>query len=239
MQYKELAYNDLINTILANREVNLADALKKSSILRERVYKTIYDFCAAEKQQLQSQRAVDELIFLMLDSHFDMDDVATGLLVMHINERYHNTKSQISSLPLGEQQNSGISRTEALNPPEPNLRIIQQKVYTYVEEMPKLPGGGGNGAIVAAIQKATKYPPLAVRNQVQGRVFVSFIVNAQGDVEDVKVVKSLGSGLDEEVARAVYQLPRFVPGKQAGKAVAVSFTVPITFRLSDVPTPAP
>lgn len=239
MKYKEWAYDDLSNTILANHEVNLTDALKKSPVLRERVYKTIYDFCAAMKQQLHSYRTVDELMFVLLDSHFDMDDVATSMLVMHINERYHNTKPQTDRLPSGEQQNSAINQAEAQNPLVPDLETTRQKVYTYVEVMPQLPGGGGNAAIINAIQQAVKYPPLAVRNQVQGRVVVSFTVNAQGDVSDVKIVKGLGSGLDEEVARAVYQFPRFVPGKQDGKAVAVSFTVPITFKISDAPTPAP
>lgn len=109
--------------------------------------------------------------------------------------------------------------------------VVENKVYTYVEQMPELPGGGGNTAIVAAIQKATKYPPLALRNQVEGRIFVSFTVNAQGDVSDVKVVKGLGSGLDEETIRAVKTLPKFVPGKQNGRSVSVSFTVPITFKI--------
>ena len=109
--------------------------------------------------------------------------------------------------------------------------VVENKVYTYVEQMPQLPGGGGNGAIVAAIQKATKYPSLALRNQVEGRIFVSFTVNPQGDVSDVKVVKGLGSGLDEETIRAVKTLPKFIPGKQNGRAVSVSFTVPITFKI--------
>jgi protein TonB len=109
--------------------------------------------------------------------------------------------------------------------------VVENKVYTYVEQMPELPGGGGNTAIVAAIQKATKYPPLALRNQVEGRIFVSFTVNAQGDVSDVKVVKGLGSGLDEETIRAVKTLPKFIPGKQNGRSVSVSFTVPITFKI--------
>ncbi|MCC3155009.1 energy transducer TonB [Hymenobacter sp. BT770] len=109
--------------------------------------------------------------------------------------------------------------------------VVENKVYTYVEQMPQLPGGGGNAAIVSAIQKATKYPPLALRNQVEGRIFVSFTVNAQGDVSDVKVVKGLGSGLDEETVRAVKTLPKFIPGKQNGRAVSVSFTVPITFKI--------
>ena len=109
--------------------------------------------------------------------------------------------------------------------------VVENKVYTYVEQMPQLPGGGGNGAIVAAIQRATKYPSLALRNQVEGRIFVSFTVNPQGDVSDVKVVKGLGSGLDEETMRAVKTLPKFIPGKQNGRAVSVSFTVPITFKI--------
>jgi protein TonB len=109
--------------------------------------------------------------------------------------------------------------------------VVENKVYTYVEQMPQLPGGGGNAAIVAAIQKAVKYPPLALRNQVEGRIFVSFTVNSAGEVSDVKVVKGLGSGLDEETVRAVKTLPKFIPGKQNGRAVSVSFTVPITFKI--------
>ncbi len=109
--------------------------------------------------------------------------------------------------------------------------VVDNKPYTYVEQMPQLPGGGGNAAIVAAIQKAIRYPPLALRNQVEGRIFVSFTVNAKGDVSDVKVVKGLGSGTDEETIRAVNSLPKFIPGKQNGRAVAVSFTLPITFKI--------
>ena len=103
--------------------------------------------------------------------------------------------------------------------------------YTYVEQMPELPGGGGQTAIVAAIQKAARYPGLALRNGVEGKIFVSFVVNALGEVSDVKVVKGLGYGLDEETMRAVKSLPKFIPGKQNGQAVSVSFTVPISFKI--------
>ena len=107
----------------------------------------------------------------------------------------------------------------------------ENKVYNSVEQMPELPGGGGNQAIVAAIQKATRYPALALRNQVEGRVFVSFIVDEQGQISDIKVVKGLGSGLDEETARAVSTLPKLVPGKQDGRAVRVSLTEPVMWRI--------
>ena len=105
------------------------------------------------------------------------------------------------------------------------------KPYTYVEQMPQLPGGGGTAAIVAAIQKAVRYPSLALRNGVEGKVFVSFTVNPKGEVTDVKIVKGLGSGLDEETMRAIKTLPRFVPGKQNGREVSVAFTVPVTYRI--------
>ena len=103
--------------------------------------------------------------------------------------------------------------------------------YTYVEQMPQLPGGGGMTAIVAAIQKLVKYPGVALRNGVEGRVYASFTVNTNGEVVDVKIVKGLGSGLDEETMRAIAALPKFIPGKQNGREVSVSFTVPITFKI--------
>ncbi len=108
---------------------------------------------------------------------------------------------------------------------------VAEKPYTYVEQMPQLPGGGGTAAIVAAIQKAARYPAPALSNQIEGRIFVSFVVNPQGEVSEVKVVQGLGYGLDEETVRAVKSLPRFIPGKQNGRAVSVAFTVPVSFKI--------
>ena len=109
--------------------------------------------------------------------------------------------------------------------------VVKEAPYFYVEQMPELPGGGGQKAIVAAIQKAVKYPALALGNQIEGKIFVSFVVNSLGEVSDVKVVKGLGYGLDEETIRAVKTLPRFTPGKQNGRAVSVAYTVPISFKI--------
>ena len=109
--------------------------------------------------------------------------------------------------------------------------VVPAAPYTYVEQMPELPGGGGQLAIVTAIQRAVKYPGLALRHGVEGKIFVSFTVNPKGEVVDAKIVKGLGSGLDEETLRAINTLPRFIPGKQNGREVSVSFTVPVTFRI--------
>ena len=110
---------------------------------------------------------------------------------------------------------------------------VSDKPYLSVEQMPELPGGGGTAAIVAAIQKAAHYPALALANSVEGRVYASFVVNAQGEVTDLKIVKGLGSGLDEETLRAIGKLPRFIPGKQNGRAVSVQYTVPISYKIGN------
>ncbi|MDB5268448.1 MAG: hypothetical protein JWP58_1488 [Hymenobacter sp.] len=99
--------------------------------------------------------------------------------------------------------------------------------------MPQLPGGGGNRAIVEALQRQVHYPAAALRQQLQGRVFVSFLVTESGEVRNGKIVKGIGGGCDEEVLAAVRLLPRFIPGIQQGRPVAVSFTVPVTFNIQD------
>ena len=95
--------------------------------------------------------------------------------------------------------------------------------------MPKMPGGGQNKAIVDYIQSKLVYPDVAPANRKEGRVFVSFYVDSEGVVKQPKIVKGLDPAYDAAVVAAVQQLPRFTPGRQAGKAVAVSFTVPVQF----------
>ena len=118
-------------------------------------------------------------------------------------------------------------------PPPPPVPMLTgnkpasvNKLYVYVEQMPMLPNGGGNAAIVESIQRSIVYP---VGVSASGRVFVSFTVNQAGGVQDIKVVKGLAPAFDQAVVAAVKKLPNFIPGKQSGKPVNVLFTVPIMF----------
>jgi TonB family protein len=105
------------------------------------------------------------------------------------------------------------------------------KVYTYVEQMPQLPGGGGMQALSQAVRSKISYPKAAPGETLpEGRVFASFVVDTDGTVQDTKIMKGLSPAFDNAVLAAIRQLPRFEPGKQNGKAVAVSFTIPIEFR---------
>ncbi|WP_231569790.1 energy transducer TonB [Hymenobacter sp. APR13] len=107
--------------------------------------------------------------------------------------------------------------------------VVEQKVYQYVEQMPVFPGG--QEALLQYIGKNIKYPALALRNQVEGKVFIAFVVGPDGQVSDVKVQKGIGAGCDEEASRVIKTLPKFAPGKQNGRAVSVSYTVPVTFAI--------
>jgi len=102
-------------------------------------------------------------------------------------------------------------------------------VFFIVEEMPEFPGG--NTALQTYIANAIKYPVIAQENGVQGRVYISFVVNPKGLVEQVKVVRGVDPNLDKEAIRVIESLPAWKPGKQRGKPVKVSFTVPINFVL--------
>lgn len=101
-------------------------------------------------------------------------------------------------------------------------------VFSYVEEMPTFPGG--RAALNKFISEHLKYPERSLENGVQGKVIVRFVVNEDGSVGEVKILKSLDIYCDREAMRVVKMLPRFQPGLQQGKPVKVWFQLPITFR---------
>ncbi len=106
-------------------------------------------------------------------------------------------------------------------------------VYTpgAVDQLPQLPGGGGQEAIIQAIKKAFRYPLLAIKKKREGVATVSIIVDENGRPTNLKVVNGLGYGIDEDLIRAIGTLPRFIPAYCSGYAVRVSLTLPITLKI--------
>jgi TonB family protein len=102
-------------------------------------------------------------------------------------------------------------------------------VYQIVEEMPQYPGG--EQAMMDFVSKNVVYPQEAQEKGISGRVFVSFIVEKDGSVNEVKVMRGIGGGCDEESVRVIKAMPKWKPGKMKGKPVRVSYMMPITFRL--------
>lgn len=103
-------------------------------------------------------------------------------------------------------------------------------IFTVVEEQPEYPGG--NAEMFKFLAQKIKYPAAASKANVQGKVFVSFVVTTDGDIADVQILKGIGFGCDAEAARVVSKFPKWTPGKQNGKAVNVRYTVPINFQLA-------
>jgi len=117
---------------------------------------------------------------------------------------------------------------EKIAEPEP-VKEEETKVFDVVEQMPSFPGGPS--ALMQYLNSNIKYPVVAEENGVQGRVVCTFVVEKDGSITDVRVVKSVDPSLDKEAVRVVKGMPKWIPGKQNGSAVRVKYTVPVTFRL--------
>ncbi|MBR3123650.1 MAG: energy transducer TonB [Prevotella sp.] len=141
-----------------------------------------------------------------------------------------NTKTAIGALDVkGNDDKDGdvLKLKETVAQPEPKPE--PEKVFEVVEQMPSFPGG--DKALMDFLSNNEKYPVVAQENGVQGRVVISFVVEKDGSITDVRVVRSVDPSLDKEAARVVKSMPRWIPGKQNGAAVRVKYNVPVSFRL--------
>lgn len=107
--------------------------------------------------------------------------------------------------------------------------VEEEEVYIIVEQMPGFPGG--EEALLKHISDHIEYPTMAVERGIEGRVTVRFVVNKDGYVQDVTVIRGVHELLDKEAVRVIQSLPRWNPGKQNGVAVAVYYNVPVNFTL--------
>jgi TonB family protein len=145
---------------------------------------------------------------------------------------------------VGESINPGKSKTivwdvlEEQKKLEGNIKfkvdaekIKQGPVLTKVESMPEFPGG--LSAFMKYLQENIKYPDDAKDAGIQGRVYLNFIVEKNGSISNIKVIRGIGAGCDEEAVRVVKNMPKWKPGMSKGQPVRVSFNLPIKFSLTN------
>jgi len=108
--------------------------------------------------------------------------------------------------------------------------VSEVEIFTVVEESPTFPGG--DAARIKFLQENIKYPQIARESSIQGTVYVTFVVERTGKVTDVRVLRGIGGGCDEEAVRVIKAMPNWNPGKQRGKPVRVQFNMPIKFTLA-------
>jgi protein TonB len=141
------------------------------------------------------------------------------------------TVEELKEVDLGAQTQQG----DSVNGVDPSLieAVAEDpdagKVFTIVEQMPEFPGG--EAKMLEFIQKNVKYPAIAKDNGISGTVFLNFVINKDGQVTDIKILRGIGGGCDEEATRVVKAMPGWKVGKQNGRPVNVSFNLPIKFTL--------
>ena len=112
---------------------------------------------------------------------------------------------------------------------EPVEEEVAEEIFTIVEDQPN--PKGGMAAFYEYVGKKLKYPAQARRMGIEGKVFVEFVVDKDGSITDVKAIKGIGAGCDEEAIRVIQTAPKWNPGKQRGRPVKVRMILPITFKL--------
>lgn len=150
---------------------------------------------------------------------------------MKTQDELKETKTAIGAFDVKGNDDAGgtvLKAVEKIAAPEPPKHEEEQnKIFEVVEQQPQFPGGSVNGWLADHI----KYPVVAAENGISGRVVVQFVVERDGSVSQVRVVRGVDPSLDKEAQRVISSMPKWIPGKQNGQAVRSRFTVPVTFRL--------
>ena len=137
---------------------------------------------------------------------------------------------EVASVEINTEDNK--DKVVAISAPVTSAPIEEEEdnvIFQVVEKMPSFPGG--DAALFKFLGDNVKYPVIAQENGVQGRVICQFVVNRDGSIVDVEVVRSVDASLDKEAIRVIKSMPKWSPGQQRGKPVRVKYTLPVNFKL--------
>lgn len=167
------------------------------------------------KMMNQSPKSIKSVKILTLSI------ITTCLVFVFSCENNEANLSSTENVPMTDQEAAGASEDKI---------ATSDEVFTAVEEQPTFQGGG-NDAFMEYITKNIRYPEEAKQKDIQGRVYVQFVIEKDGTITNVVIVKGIGGGVDEEAKRVVESSPKWTPGKQRGNPVRVRMILPIEFRL--------
>ena len=177
----------------------------------------------------------------------DKDEIAIEVKKVKSSVMFTAPEIKKDDEAVGELLKAKEVRTQPTPP-----KVEPSKTFDVVEQMPSFGGGivkrsvrqpdgtvkivstevgPGPSGLFQYLSMSVRYPPVAEENGVQGRVIVSFVVERDGSITDVRVVKSVDPSLDKEAIRVISSMPKWIPGKQNGDPVRVKYTTPVTFRL--------
>ena len=193
---------------------------------------------AATMQQLKAldPEEIDNLSIIkneealkLYAEHFKAD-TSNGILFVNTKDYVKNGKKELVSVNVTAKKPQEDHPT-AIGTFTPDTPEAEPKgVFDVVEQMPEFPGGAVE--MMKFLNENVKYPEAAEKAGTQGRVIVQFIVEADGSITNVKVVKNVSEEIDAEAVRVINAMPKWKPGSQSGKPIRVKYTIPVTFRLS-------
>ena len=206
----------------AEMEASLLDAKKEAKVEKKTVTPKVEQVQKVEK--VKSSIAFTPPV-IKKDSEVKPEEE------MKTQDELKETKTAIGAFDVKGNDDAGgtvLKAVEEIAAPEPPKHEEEQnKIFEVVEQNPQFPGGSVNGWLADHI----KYPVVAAENGISGRVVVQFVVERDGSVSQVRVVRGVDPSLDKEAQRVISSMPKWIPGKQNGQAVRSRFTVPVTFRL--------
>lgn len=160
-----------------------------------------------------------KVIFIALLSFTCMTNVVAQNVLATLIATYKTAKKAAKDMQQKKLEQDSVKQ----------ITSTEDKVFDVVDEMPSFPGG--QGAMMEFLSKNIKYPVVAEENGIQGRVLVKIVVKKDGTIDSPIVVKGVDPLLNKEAIRVVKTMPKWIPGKQKGEPVNVSFIIPVTFRI--------
>jgi len=210
--------------IFDNEELGLMTDVDRDGT---RGYHQIVIFMGDEEQAERHMEALDQLNLAEENNILSINVLKGDKAIEKYGERGTEGVIEVNTHISEEAYNSVLEtlgmETENLDLYDPDEK---EDFFVVVEEMPQLIGG------LQSIQTQIRYPEMARRAGIEGRVFIQFIVNEEGEVEHPRVMRGIGGGADEEALRVVSQA-KFTPGMQRGRPVRVQYSLPIYFRISE------
>ncbi|MCR5424388.1 MAG: energy transducer TonB [Bacteroidales bacterium] len=147
---------------------------------------------------------------------------------VNVIENDAESEHELGILDMGDDANKAA---EAFTPVEieEEQEVVEEEIFVFVEEQPGFPGG--DAELYKYLGENIKYPDLARNGNIEGQVFVRFVVEKDGSISNVRVMRDIGGGCGNEAVRVVKAMPKWKPGKQRGKAVRTEFNLPVRFTL--------
>lgn len=226
MEVKKAPKADLENKKIIFREIGLIIAL---AILLFGFEWKSYDKAISEMQSSQVMDVPEEIVPITEQKIKPPEPPAVKQVVtINIVEDDVNVDDDLN-IDVEANENTEVEEYVPVEINNEEEEIEEQQIFMVVESMPEFPGG--EAALTKYLFDNIEYPQMAKESGIQGRVFVTFVVERDGNVTDVRVLRGIGGGCDEEAIRVVKGMPNWTPGKQRGKPVRVQFNLPIKFTL--------